>query len=51
MNIMLSSYSPPNHIVLPALSDPDSDSHLGAVGGGGSGSGNDAGDETNMNCD
>jgi hypothetical protein len=52
MNIMLSSYTHPNHIVLPALSDPDSDSLLGAVGGGGgSGSGKDAGDETNMNCD
>jgi hypothetical protein len=51
MNIMLSSYKAPNHIVLRALSDPDSDSLLGAVGGGELGSGTGTGDETNMNCD
>jgi hypothetical protein len=41
--IMLTSYVPPHHIVLPALPDPDSDSLLGPAAAGGSGSG-EAGD-------
>ncbi len=41
------------HLIFNYLGDPGIHKYslLGAVGGGGSGSGPDAGDETNMNCD
>jgi hypothetical protein len=45
LNIMLSSYSPPNHIVLP---DPVSDCPDGAIGGGESAA---ADGDDGMNCD
>ncbi len=45
INIMLSSYSPPNHIVLP---DPVAVCPDGAIGGGESAV---AGDDDGMNCD